>query len=67
MHGVARAQELVDPRHKLKGLHPARWLGQRVIVLRHRHVEPGMHTPILMIEPESLTLPTATSSEAAPS
>jgi hypothetical protein len=43
MHGVARAQELVDPRHKLKGLHPARWLGQRVIVLRHRHVEPGMH------------------------
>jgi hypothetical protein len=43
MHGVARTQNLFDPRHKLHGRQTTRRLGQQVIVLRHRHVEPGMH------------------------
>jgi len=43
MHGVARAQELFDPRQKLHGRQTSRRFGQQVIVLRHRHAEPHMH------------------------
>ena len=68
MHRVARSYKLVHPWHKLRWREPPGWLGQELIVLRYRDVSRTCTSrPILMIDPESFILLTATLSEAAPS
>ena len=71
-------QTLTQPRRVARiGLHPAvlftrtyaqRRLGQQMIILRHRHIQPRMHVQTnLDLRPTVFTLVAAAWSEAAPS
>ena len=42
MHFVTRPEQSFYPGHELARREPPRRLGQQLIVLRHRHVDPGM-------------------------
>ena len=43
MHRVTSLQQPGYPRHKLRGRQSSGWLGQELIVLRYRNVDPRMH------------------------
>ena len=68
MHRVTGPQELFHPGHKLARRESPGRLGQELIVLRYRHVKPGVHIQTdLDDRPQSFILLTAILSEAAPS
>src|SRR5512133_2776659 len=43
MHAVALTKQCLHPWHKLARTQPPRRLGQEMIILRHRHVQPRVH------------------------
>src|SRR5262249_34842569 len=68
MHTVAPSKQCLHPWHKLARTQTLRRLGQEMIILRYRHLQPRVHVQSdLDLRTLGFTLIAAASSEAAPS